>query len=270
MLTRFLSRSGIAAVAWLLAVPTPGRAQLGASVPNWPAPPYDQASSTVRGGMHTLGDVTNPVAFVGVTPCRVVDTRGANGTFGGPGLSAGSPRNFPIPTGPCAGIPANAQAYSLNVTVTNTAGPGFIKIFPQGGPSPVVSTLNYVANQTVANAAIVPAGAGGGITVAAGVSGTDLILDINGYYGDTPSTPSNQFKLFTNSTNPVMTLQNSSGSCSNYCGLLVTVAAGFGISGNSPGIGVLGSSVGGVGAYGLSTAFGVYGVSLGTGLSVAG
>src|SRR5215471_5843753 len=76
MLTRFLIRSGIAAVAWLLAVPTPGRAQLGASVPNWPAPPYDQASSTVRGSMHTLGDVTNPIAFVGVAPCRVVDTRG--------------------------------------------------------------------------------------------------------------------------------------------------------------------------------------------------
>ena len=45
-----------------------------------------------------------------------------------------------------------------------------------------VSTVNYVAGQTIANAAIVPAGTGGGVTVIAGVSGTDLIIDINGYF----------------------------------------------------------------------------------------
>ena len=42
--------------------------------------------------------------------------------------------------------------------------------------------MNYVAGQTIANAAVVPLGAGGGITVIAGVSGTDLILDTNGDY----------------------------------------------------------------------------------------
>jgi len=70
----------------------------------------------------------------------------------------------------------------LNITVTNTQGTGFIKVYPQGGSAPVVSTLNFVAGQTVANAAIVPAGSGGGITVVAGVAGTDLIIDINGYF----------------------------------------------------------------------------------------
>jgi hypothetical protein len=69
------------------------------------------------------------------------------------------------------------------VTVTNTLGPGHIVIFPQGGGQPTASTLNYVAGQTIANAAVVPLGAGGGITVVAGVSGTDLIIDTNGYYG---------------------------------------------------------------------------------------
>jgi hypothetical protein len=70
----------------------------------------------------------------------------------------------------------------LNITVTNTQGPGFILIYPQGGAQPSVSTLNYVAGQTIANAAVVPLGTGGGVTVIAGVSGTDLILDTNGYY----------------------------------------------------------------------------------------
>ena len=68
------------------------------------------------------------------------------------------------------------------MTVTNTQGPGFILIYPQGSAQPTVSTLNYVAGQTVANAAVVPLGTAGGITVIAGVSGADLILDTNGDY----------------------------------------------------------------------------------------
>jgi len=39
-----------------------------------------------------------------------------------------------------------------------------------------------VAGQTVANAAIIPLGTAGMATFRAGVSGTDLILDVNGYY----------------------------------------------------------------------------------------
>jgi hypothetical protein len=126
--------------------------------------------------------VTSPLPFIGLAPCRIVDTRQAGfpAGYGTPALTAGVPRNFTL-TGKC-GIPAGAQAVSLNITVTNTQGPGFILIFPQGAAQPDVSTLNYVAGQTIANAAVVPLGAGGGITVIAGVSGTDLIIDTNGYY----------------------------------------------------------------------------------------
>jgi hypothetical protein len=125
---------------------------------------------------------TPPLHFVGLTPCRLADTRGNGftGQYGPPSLVAGVPRNFVL-TGQC-GISATAQAVSLNVTVTNTQGPGHIVIYPQGGAQPTVSTLNYVAGQTIANAAVVPLGVGGGITVIAGVSGTDLILDTNGDY----------------------------------------------------------------------------------------
>jgi endosialidase-like protein len=121
--------------------------------------------------------------FVGLTPCRLVDTRG-NGfsdPFGPPALAAGVPRDFPL-QGQCS-IPATATAVSLNVTATNTLGPGFLTLYPQGGAQPLVSTLNYVAGETVANAALVPLGPGG-VTVVAGVSGTDLILDVNGYATD--------------------------------------------------------------------------------------
>src|SRR5262249_48643278 len=143
--------------------------QVGSTVPNWTVPPYSPGSGSR--GIHVLADVTNPIPFIGVTPCRIVDTRGPTGTFGAPPLTAGVPRSFPLPTGPCAGLPALPQAYSLNITATNTQGPGFILIYPQGGSQPLVSTLNYLAGQTVANAAIVPAGTSGGVTFIAGVSG---------------------------------------------------------------------------------------------------
>jgi hypothetical protein len=122
-------------------------------------------------------------AFVGLTPCRLADTRG-NGfadPFGPPALVTGAPRDFPL-QGQC-GIPATAAAVSLNVTATNTQGAGFLLLYPQGALQPLVSTLNYLAGETVANAALVPLGPGG-LTVVAGVSGTDLILDVNGYFTD--------------------------------------------------------------------------------------
>jgi hypothetical protein len=127
---------------------------------------------------------TTPLPLIGITPCRIADTRGKGftGAYGPPSLSAGEPRSFTL-TGQC-GIAATASAVSLNITVTATQGAGFIKIYPKGATPPVVSTLNYVANQTVANAAVVPLGTDGGITVVAGVSGTQLIIDTNGYYDD--------------------------------------------------------------------------------------
>ena len=123
-----------------------------------------------------------PLAFVALTPCRLVDTRGNGftGSFGPPALAAGTPRTFTFP-GQC-GIPAGAAALSVNFTVTNAQGSGFILAFPEGDPPPTVSTVNYAFGQTVANAAVVPLGSGGGLTVIAGVSGTDLIIDVNGYY----------------------------------------------------------------------------------------
>ena len=152
----------------------------------WSPPAKAVLGVEVLGGVQTL--VTSPMPFVGIDPCRIVDTRGNGftGAYGPPALSPGVPRSFVL-VGQC-GIRGSAEAVSLNVTVTNTQGPGHIVIYPQGGAQPTVSTLNYVAGQTVANAAIVPLGVSNGITVVAGVSGTDLILDTNGYYG-APGTP---------------------------------------------------------------------------------
>ena len=208
----------------LLALATLGSSRLPAAGPqastelrNWPAPsswgpmishesngaitarrPQAESSRTPLIGPPTA---TGPFFFVALTPCRVADTRGFgfSGAYGPPALIVATPRDFTV-AGQC-GIPANAQAVSFNFTATNTGGPGFLLAFPTGGGLPGSSALNYAAGDTVANADIVPLGAGGAITVAAGVSGMDLVIDVNGYYtpsGDrnpSPDSPGNALAI---------------------------------------------------------------------------
>ena len=120
--------------------------------------------------------------FYPVTPCRIADTRNANGTFGGPSLAAGGTRTFPIQNSSC-GLPSTAQAYSLNMTVVPSGSLLYLSTWPAGQVQPVVSTLNDVQGQVVANAAIVPAGSpSGGISVFA-FNATNLVIDVNGYFG---------------------------------------------------------------------------------------
>ena len=121
-----------------------------------------------------------PLRFVAVAPCRVVDTRRPAGPFGGQALEGDSSRSFAIPQGAC-GIPGTAQAYSLNVTAVPNGPLGFLTLWPTGQAQPRVSTLNSWDGDVVANAAIVPAGAGGAVSVYV-TSRADVILDINGYF----------------------------------------------------------------------------------------
>ncbi len=123
--------------------------------------------------------------FVPVTPCRIVDTRENLGQFGKPALTPDAPRSFPIPSTSC-GIPGAAKAYALNVTVVPKGPLGYITIFPTGQPQPLVSTLNSIDGRVKANAALVPAGTGGAISVTA-TNPVELILDISGYFVDAGS-----------------------------------------------------------------------------------
>ncbi|MBV9768764.1 MAG: NF038122 family metalloprotease [Bryobacterales bacterium] len=118
--------------------------------------------------------------FVPITPCRVVDTRVSNGAFGSPSLAAGSTRDFIIPSGKCA-IPTSALAYSLNVTVVPWGALNYLSVWPSGQAQPMVSTLNSVDGRIKANAAVIPAGNGGAVSVFA-TNTTDVLLDIDGYF----------------------------------------------------------------------------------------
>jgi len=119
--------------------------------------------------------------FYPVTPCRIADTRTATGAFGGPPLAGGSTRNFPLPSSAC-GLPSTAGAYSLNMTVVPLGPLEFLAVWPQGFNQPIVSTLNSLNAQVIANAALVPAGLNGGISVYVS-DPSNLVIDTNGYFG---------------------------------------------------------------------------------------
>ena len=123
----------------------------------------------------------NALAFYPMTPCRLVDTRNAGGPLGGPPLVGQTSRIFPLLSGSC-NVPNTAQAYSLNVTaVPPRSGIGFLTVWPAGQAQPLASTLNAPALVAIANAAIVPAGTNGDVSVFT-THDTDLILDVNGYF----------------------------------------------------------------------------------------
>src|SRR5260221_12866872 len=156
------------------------------AIPNWPAPAFwtPLAARAPRGArIDAVSPALPPLPFIALTPCRVADTRGNGftGAFGPPPLLANATRDFTI-AGQC-GVPASAAAVSFNFAALNVGAAGDLRVFPAGGAVPTVSTLNYNGNTpNIANAAAVPLGTAGAITVQADATSVDLIIDINGYY----------------------------------------------------------------------------------------
>ena len=122
--------------------------------------------------------------FYTLSPCRIVDTRGAAGPLGGPALSGGGLQRSFLLAQQC-GVPSTAKAVSVNVTITSPSTPGNLRLFPQGVAAPLVSTINFSPGQTRANNAVVQVGGGptAGITVQNdGAGSVHLIVDVNGYF----------------------------------------------------------------------------------------
>ncbi len=122
-----------------------------------------------------------PLRFFTLTPCRIADTRNANGPLGGPMLSASSDRVFPSFSSGC-GIPAAARALSVNVTVVGPTAAGDLRLYAGATSLPNTSTINFRAGNVRANNAMVFTGEGD-VAVHLDSTGTvHFILDVNGYF----------------------------------------------------------------------------------------
>jgi hypothetical protein len=207
---------------------------------------------------------TNALAFVAVTPCRLVDTRNPSGPFGGPVYAALETRTYDIAAGGCPGLPLSAQAYSLNLTILNyNVGSGsYVTAWPAGTSRPNVSSVNFGTGVPVANASVVATGSSGQISVFAGGS-TDILIDLNGYFiGGAGTLPSGKNFRMTGSIDDsgvIYGINASSTSGIYTTGVLGTVTSLT----LTDGSGVMGYATSGV-------AYGVKGLNSGTTAKSAG
>ncbi|HSD71154.1 MAG TPA: hypothetical protein VLE54_00100, partial [Thermoanaerobaculia bacterium] len=108
---RFVARSAALGLAFFVTGFL--SAESGERIPNWLAPPFwmpsmadfRKSAMEARSGFaaQAVEAVPTPaLAFTGITPCRIADTRGNGftGAYGPPSLTQGSPRNFTL-TGQC-------------------------------------------------------------------------------------------------------------------------------------------------------------------------
>jgi len=126
------------------------------------------------------------LSLIPLTPCRALDTRNAPGSatqLDPQGPASSSPISGTLAvniTASGCGAPTSAQAYVLNATVIPPGILGFLTLWPDGTPQPLVSTLNANDGAVTSNLAIVPTNNG---SIDAFVSNpTHLVLDIFGYF----------------------------------------------------------------------------------------
>jgi hypothetical protein len=131
-------------------------------------------------------DTSTEAKYTAITPCRIADTRS-----GGGALAAGATRSFVVAgggagfagqggtAGGCA-IPSAATAVAATVVAVDETGPGFLRTWPAGGTAPASSFLNFAPPTIVSSGVTLTIK--GSVNIAAGAAGTDLVVDVQGYY----------------------------------------------------------------------------------------
>lgn len=145
-------------------------------------------------GVAPMPDGVTPAAtglvYTVLTPCRLVDTRNVARP-----LAAGETRTFQASLYPpsnqggsssSCGVPANASAVTLNVTVVYPSAPGYLTVFPSNRNAPLASSLNYGAGAIVGNEILAPlATSSDGFYAYFSLysfAAADVVVDVAGYF----------------------------------------------------------------------------------------
>lgn len=124
----------------------------------------------------TSGDLFTPLE-----PVRIMDTRAG---LGAPRARVGPGGVVALRVAGVAGVPADADAVTLNVVgVLPTAGT-YVSVYPATASTvpPGVSNLNLPAGATIANQVIVKIGDGGLVRFRNAYGAIDIVADLAGYY----------------------------------------------------------------------------------------
>ncbi len=135
----------------------------------------DVNGSTLDSGVGLCNSAlpTGALDFHTLAPCRLVDTRSASP------LAAGVRASFPA-AGSC-GIPAEARALAVNVTVVNPSAAGNLVVFPSGASISLSNTVSFSTLRTRASSSIIALGVAGETDVWSS-SATHLVVDVTGYF----------------------------------------------------------------------------------------
>lgn len=131
----------------------------------------------VQGYFSPRADVT----FTSVGPVRILDTRDGTGVVGSRVSRPARGTVIELQVAGENGVPLDASAVLLNVTITEASGPGFVTAWPCGRPRPLASFLNFVRGVDRANLTPVRIGSDGKVCLYVH-EGTQVIADLNGYY----------------------------------------------------------------------------------------
>jgi hypothetical protein len=117
---------------------------------------------------------------------RLVDTRttAPNDTVDGAFQGIGTRRSgstIQLQVAGRGGVPLDATAVAVNVTVVDPPGPGFVTVYPCGRPRPNASVLNHEPRELASAFTTVALGVGGSICVFNQTT-TDVIVDVVGYH----------------------------------------------------------------------------------------
>ncbi len=167
------------------------------------APGPDNQFGAGRLALGPAGDTTLRAAepLSSVDPIRLFDSRpGALGAseaeFGAGGRTTPLPSkgSVRVRVAGVAGVPADATAVVLNVTVTKPTSSGYLTVHP-GTVAPRASNLNFRSGQTVAQHVTATVGSDGKVQILNGSPGTThVVVDLSGWYGPTgPSGPADDW-----------------------------------------------------------------------------
>ena len=143
---------------------------------------YNNASGTVDVIADLLGTFTQAggAGYVPISPTRLLDTRDGTGAAEG---AVGPFGTVQVTTLGVGSLPSGMEAMTANVTVTDPTSGGDIEVYPDYlSTPPGISTLNFGAGGTVANATTMSPEDTGLKLYNQSPGSSQLILDMFGYY----------------------------------------------------------------------------------------
>jgi hypothetical protein len=147
-------------------------------------------TGTVNPAVKDIGNGITETKYIPISPCRIVDTR-----VGGGQIAENVSRSFKVRgasgfdaqggshTG--CGIPTSASAMEVAVTTVEPTDRGYMRIFPAGTTEPKATFINYSPYNPTNTGAVTLCATNcfaGDVTVKSHEAGTDLVMDVQGYY----------------------------------------------------------------------------------------